>query len=86
MKVLKAIKIKKEYAPIIDDRKKTLSPINIIVTPIYIGLRENLYSPNITNFFVGSAGDNVPRPWIAKLATHISITTDPNINIDKPKK
>lgn len=78
--------MKREYAPNIYDRKKMLSPINIIVTPIYIGLRENLYSPDITNFFVGSAGDNVPFPRVTKLAMQISIRINPTANINKPKR
>jgi len=63
-----------------------LSPSNIIVTPTYIGLHENLYSPDITNFFVGSAGDNVPFPRTAKLATQINIITRPTANIVNPEK
>ena len=73
------------YAPNTYDRKKMLSPINIIITPIYMGLRENLYNPDITNFFVGSAGDNVPFPRMPKLIIQISIITNPTVNIVKPK-
>jgi len=63
-----------------------LSPISIIITPIYIGLREYLYGPDITNFFVGSAGDKVPFPRIAKLAMQVNININPIANIEKPEK
>ncbi len=42
-----------------------------------IGLPENLYSPVITNLFVGSAGDSVPLPLTAKLIMELNIVAKP---------
>lgn len=74
------------YTANTNNRKKKLSPINIIITPIYIGLRENLYKPVITNFFVGSAGDSVPLPRTAKSVMHINIRINPIVKVKIPKK
>ena len=65
MKRLNARKIKAVYIHKAVELKNTDSPININITPMYIGLREYLYKPEITSFFVGSAGDKVPLPFIA---------------------
>ena len=60
------------------------SPANIIVTPMYIGLRENLKRPVTTKYIVGSAGDNVPLPLTAKLIMQVNITTKPIKNTIAP--
>lgn len=62
-----------------------VSPANIIITPTYMGLREYLYNPKITSFFVGSRGDNVPFPSNPNLAMHIINITSPNTNNIIPK-
>ena len=84
IKTLKAIKIINEYIHKLCDRENIDSPASISITPTYIGLREYLYNPFMTNRFVGSAGESVPRPLIAKLTIQCSMTINPVINTTVP--
>lgn len=59
--------------------------MSISITPTYIGLREYLYKPEITRCFVGSAGESVPFPLMAKLKMHWAITQNPIRNSPIPK-
>ena len=65
--------------------KNADSPIRINITPMYIGLREYLYKPETTNFFVGSAGDNVPLPFMANMLMQYNRIANPLTKINMAK-
>ena len=67
IKRLNAVNMIAVYIHRLVEAKNADSPININITPMYMGLREYLYKPETTNFFVGSTGDNVPLPFIANI-------------------
>src|SRR6185369_3789802 len=62
----------------------TDSPINIVTTPLIIGLRTYRYGPIATSFCVGSHGASVPFPTRANSETHHPKSAKPHRKIKIP--